>query len=283
MNGKSIPSDFPRVVSAASRLFSFIDRRRLKRWLGWLGALLFVFLCAFIEFQTSALQSWIFTSTNERLFFKPGDGPSNEIAFPRSAPFDDRRGYSKLSVFQARLEAQKYRVTRQVRQSETMRTVLERGISPPYPEWPAAGLEVRGSDGASLFRYGQAEFLFDKTAGIPPLLVKTLLFLENRALANPATRWQNPVIEWDRTLKAAMMYVGAKLNLPVPVQGGSTLAVQLEKFRHSPNGRTDTPLEKLRQIIGAGLSGRRQHSSLARADHRRLPEYCAPGRCARLW
>ena len=37
------------------------------------------------------------------------------------------------------------------------------------------------------------------------------------------------------------MYVGAKLHLPVPVQGGSTLAVQLEKFRHSPNGRTDTP------------------------------------------
>ena len=253
MNGKTIPSDFPRALSVASRLFWFVNRQRLKRLLWWLGALLFVFLGAFIEFQTSLLQSWIFTSTNARLYFNLGHGPSKEIAYPRSAPVDDRRGYSKLPLFLSRLEAQKYRVTRQVRQSETMRTLLERGISPPYPEWPAAGLEIHGAEGASLFRYGQGEFLFDKIEAIPPLLVKTLLFLENRDLDRPATPWQNPVIEWDRTVKAAMLYVGAKLNLPVPVQGGSTLAVQLEKFRHSPNGRTDTPVEKLRQIVGASL------------------------------
>ena len=258
MNGKTIPSDSPRVLSAASWLFSFMHRQRIKRLLWWLGAFLIVFVCAFIEFQTSVMQSWIFTSTNKRVYFNLGDGASDEIAFPRSAPFDDRRGYSKLPLFLSRLEAQKYRVSRQVRQSETMRMLFDRGISPPYPEWPAAALEIHGADGASLFRYGQAEFLFEKSQGIPPLLVKTLLFLENRDLDRPATRWQNPVIEWDRTLKAAMMYVGAKLNLPVPVQGGSTLAVQLEKFRHSPNGRTDTPLEKLRQIIGASLKAYRE-------------------------
>ena len=273
MSGKSIPVDFPRVLSAASRFFSFFNRRRLKRWLWWAGALLIVFLCGFIEFQTSALQSWIFTSTNERVYFNLGDGPSKEIAYPRSAPFDDRRGYSKLAVFQARLETQKYRVTKQVRQSETMRTLFERGISPPYPEWPAAGLEVLGSDGSALFRYGQAEFLFDKTEAIPPLLVKTLLFLENRDLDNPATPWQNPVIEWDRTLKAAMLYVGSKLNLPVPVQGGSTLAVQLEKFRHSPHGRTDTPLEKLRQIIGASLKAYREGANTRAWRERIIIDY----------
>ena len=253
MNGKTISSDFPRALSTASRFFWFLNRQRLKICLWWLAGLLVILLCAFIEFQTSVLQSWIFTSTNERLHYTLGDGSSREIAFPRSAPFDDRRGYSKLPLFQARLEAQKYTVTKQVRQSETMRTLFEHGISPPYPEWTAAGLEVHGADGVALFRYGQAEFLFEKSQSIPPLLVKTLLFLENRDLDNPATPWQNPVIEWDRTVKAAMMYIAAKLNLPVPVQGGSTLAVQLEKFRHSPHGRTDTPLEKLRQIIGASL------------------------------
>jgi membrane peptidoglycan carboxypeptidase len=258
MNGKSILSDDPRVLSVASRFLSLFNRRRLKRWLTWTLAVFIVFLCAFIEFQTSALQSWIFTSTNERVFFNLADGPSNEIAFPRPAPFDDRRGYSKLSVFQTRLQAQKYHVVKQARQSETMRTLFERGISPPYPEWPAAGLEIHGAGGASLFRYGQSEFLFDKAEAIPPLLVRTLLFLENRDLDNPATPWQNPVIEWDRTLKAAMLYVGAKLNLPVPVQGGSTLAVQIEKFRHSPHGRTETPVEKLRQIIGASLKAYRE-------------------------
>jgi membrane peptidoglycan carboxypeptidase len=273
MNEKSIPSDLPGACSATSRLFSFINRRRLKRWLWVLGVLLFFFLCAFIEFQTSALQSWIFTSTNERLYYKLEDGASKEIAFPRSAPFDDRRGYSKLPFFLSRLEAQKYRITKQVRQSETMRTLFEQGISPPYPEWPAAGLEVRGADGASLFRYGQAEFLFAKTEEIPPLLVKTLLFLENRDLNNPATPWQNPVIEWDRTVKAAMLYVASKLNLPVPVQGGSTLAVQLEKFRHSPNGRTDTPLEKFRQIIGASLKAYREGANTRAWRERIILDY----------
>ena len=185
MNGKTISSEFPRALSAASRILSFINRRRLKRWLGWLAVLLVVFLCAFIEFQTSLLQSWIFTSTNVRVYYNVGNGPSKEIAYPRSAPFDDRRGYSKLPLFQSRLEEQKYRVTHQVRQSETLRTLLERGISPPYPEWPAAGLEVRGADGASLFRYGQAEFLFENSQSIPPLLAKTLLFLENRDLDRP--------------------------------------------------------------------------------------------------
>ena len=257
MNGKTIPSDFPRALSAASRFFWFINRKRLTRWLWWATAIILVFLGAFVEFQTSLLQSWIFTSTNERLYYVLGDGPSSEIAFPRSAPFDDRRGYAKLSQFQSRLEEQKYVVTRQVRQSETMRMLFERGVSPPYPESPAAGLEVHGADGTPLFRYGQGEFLFPNSQSIPPLLSKTLLFLENRDLDRPATPWQNPVIEWDRTVKAAMLYVAAKLNLPVPVQGGSTLAVQLEKFRHSPHGRTDSPLEKLRQLIGASLKAYR--------------------------
>jgi len=274
MNGKSIPSELSGTPSITSRLLLFINRRgRLKKWLWRLGFLLAIFVCAFIELQTSILQSWIFTSTNERVSFKLANGASKEIAFPRSAPFDDRRGYSKLPVFQSRLESQRYKVTQQVRQSETMLTLFENGISPPYKERPDTGLDIRGTDGASLFRYAQAEFLFEKIDAIPPLLVKTLLFLENRDLDRPATSWQNPVIEWDRILKAAMMYVGAKLQMPVAVQGGSTLAVQLEKFRHSPNGRTDTPFEKLRQIIGASLKAYREGANTRAWRERIIVDY----------
>ncbi|HWP23538.1 MAG TPA: transglycosylase domain-containing protein [Candidatus Binatia bacterium] len=258
MNGKPLSSELARSSPAASQLLSFVNRRRLKKWFWRLGFFLVVSIAVLVEFQTSLLQSWIFTSTNERVYYTLADGPSREIAFPRSAPFDDRRGYSKLPLFQSRLESLGYKVVRQARQSETMRMLFENGVSPPYNERPDAGLDIRGADGTSLFRYGQSEFLFAKIADIPPLLVNTLLFLENRDLNRPAAPWQNPVIEWDRMLKAAVLYVGAKLNLPVPVQGGSTLAVQLEKFRHSPNGRTDTPLEKLRQIIGASLKAYRE-------------------------
>lgn len=253
MNGKSIPSELPRSSSFASRLLSPAVKRRLKICLLCFGLILLLFVCVFIEFQTSALQSWFFTSTNRRVFYKLAEGPSREISFPRSGPFDERKGYSKLPGFQTRLTSQGYKIAEQARQSETMLTLLEHGVSPPYSERPDTGLEIRGVDGSSLFRYGQSEFLFGKIDSIPPLIVKTLLFLENRDLDRPATRWQNPVIEWDRILKAALLYVGAKVHLPVPVQGGSTLAVQLEKFRHSPNGRTDSPLEKLRQIMGASL------------------------------
>jgi hypothetical protein len=70
-----------------------------------------------------------------------------------------------------------------------------------------------------------------------------------------------------------MMYVAAKLNFPVPVQGGSTLAVQLEKFRHSPNGRTDTPIEKLRQIVGASLKAYREGANTRAWRERIIVDY----------
>lgn len=257
MISKPIPSELAQAPTIASRLFSCAHKKRVKIWLG-LG--LFILLLAgatFIEIQTSVLQSWFFTRTNEQLSYRLQTGRSAWIAFPRSAPFDDRRGYSKLPGLQSRLDAQGYRITQQAQQSAKMVDLIERGISPPYAEPTVTGLDIRGADGASLFRHAQSEFLFAKIDDIPPLLVKTLLFLENRDLDQPASRWQNPAIEWDRLFKATLLYVGSKLHLEVPMQGGSTLAVQLEKFRHSPNGRTESPLEKFRQVIGASLKAYR--------------------------
>src|ERR1043166_1395478 len=195
MNGKPISSELTEVPSIASRLFSFVNLNRLKKWLWLCGGLLAVAALALVEIRTSFLQSWIFTRTNERISFKLSAGRSPAIVFPRSAPFDDRRGYSKLGAFQSRLENQGYRVTTQTRQSETMMKLLGRGISPPYTEPPETGMDIRGADGLSLFRYAQADFLFKGMDEIPPLLVRTLLFLENRDLDRPASPWQNPVID----------------------------------------------------------------------------------------
>src|SRR5262245_44772839 len=273
MSEKSISSELSRAPSFASRLLFVFNFKRLKVWLLWLAFFLIIAVGVFVEIQTSVLQSWFFTSTNERLFYRLKDGRSEEILFPRSAPFDDRRGYSKVPTFQARLEAQGYRVSQQIRQSETMVTLLERGISPPYLERPDTGLEITGADGTMLFRYVQSDFLFKKIDDIPALLVKTLLFLENRDLDRPATPWQNPVIEWDRIFKAAVYYIGGKLSLPVPLQGGSTLAVQLEKFRHSPHGRTDSPVEKLRQVVGASLKAYREGANTKAWRERIIVDY----------
>jgi membrane peptidoglycan carboxypeptidase len=257
MSIKPIPSDLAPAPTVASRIFSFANHKRVRIWLRLGLCVLFVALVIFVEIQTSLLQSWFFTSTNEQLSYELVKGRSSGIAFPRSAPFDDRRGYSKLAAFQSRLEKQGYRVVLQVQQSEKMVSLIERGISPPYVEPPETGLHILGLDGAPLFRHAQEEFLFSEIDDIPPLLIKTLLFLEDRHLDRPASPWQNPAIEWDRLFKAALSYVGSKLHLEVPLQGGSTLAVQLEKFRHSPNGRTDSPVEKFRQMMGASLKAYR--------------------------
>ena len=262
MDGHSIPSQAEPPSSLLSRLF-FTKSGCLKRGLKGCLFLLLVVLCSAVEVRTSVLQSWIFTRTNDRISFELAPGRSSSIEFPRPAPFDDRRGYSKISDFQTRLEKLGYHVTQQTRQSETLANLISRGIAPPYPEPPEAGIIVHGvhadigDQGAPLFQYAQSEFLFKGFKSIPPVLVKTLLFLEDRDLDRPSASWQNPVIEWDRMAKAALYYIGAKLYLPVPVQGGSTLAVQLEKFRHSPNGRTDTPIEKLRQVMSASLKAYR--------------------------
>jgi len=257
MNGKSVPLGLTHLSSLASSVGLLLNKRRLKIWLRWLVGFFILAALAFVEIHTSLLQSWIATYVNERVSYKLAPGPSPSIAFPRPGPFDERRGYSKIAALQARLQSQGYRLTQQARQSETLRDLIRRGIPPPYVERTGTGIDIQGFDGTSLFRYEQAEFLFEKIGDIPPLLVQTLLFLENRDLGRPSTPWQNPAIEWGRLFRAGLLYLGSKLYLPVAVQGGSTLAVQLEKFRHSPNGRTDTPVEKFRQVIGASLKAYR--------------------------
>jgi len=258
MNGKPIPSVGSQGTSLTGRLFSSIRTKGFKKWC-WLSVvLLLIATGVFVESRTSIVQSWFFTHTNERIVYELMAGPSPKIAFPRPAPFDDRRGYSKLAAFQARLQTQGYQITQQLRQSETVIDLISRGISPPYLEPAETGLEITGAGELLLFRHAQSEFLFNKIEDVPPLLVQTLLFLENRKLNGSGFARQNPAIEWDRLFKAGVLYFASKLGFPVPVQGGSTLAVQLEKFRHSPYGRTESPIEKFRQVIGASLKAYRE-------------------------
>jgi hypothetical protein len=210
MNGKPISPELAQSTPDSSRHFSFTLPKWLRKSLWWCAAVLLFVGIAVIEIRTSFVQSWVFTRTNERVFYNLADGRSPAIVFPRPAPFDDRRGYSKLGVFQSRLEAEGYRVTQQVRQSPAMRRLLSQGISPPYIEPPETGMDIGGADGVPLFRYAQSDFLFKELDEIPQLLVKTLLFLENRDLDRPASSWQNPVIEWDRLFKAFFFVRGLK-------------------------------------------------------------------------
>jgi membrane peptidoglycan carboxypeptidase len=231
--------------------------RPLLRLVLWPLLLICAAVALAYELRTSALQAWLLPRYTARIHYEVADGPSPSIAFPRSGPFDDRLGYSRLREFQSRLEARGFEVERQAVVSPEIVRLLDWGVAPPYREPPLAGLKVLGMDGAALYDATRTQRWFVGFADVPPVLVQTLLYIENRELLSPYDPRANPAIEWDRMAKASLLYTGTKLGLPVPLQGGSTLAIQLEKYRHSPNGRTGSPLDKLRQVAGASLKAYR--------------------------
>lgn len=236
-------------------------RRRFARVALWLLILLLAVSAAVAigyELRTSALQAYLLPRYTSRITYRVGDGPSPRIAFPRSAPLDDRLGYSRIGEFERRLQERGFIVERQAVVSPELVELLDLDIAPPYREPLVAGLSIHGMNGARLYDAARSARAFRGFDDVPPLLVQTLLFIENRELLAPIDPRANPAIEWDRMAKASLLYTGSKLGLNIPIQGGSTLAIQLEKYRHSPNGRTASPLDKLRQVAGASLKAYRE-------------------------
>src|SRR3546814_8487022 len=86
--------------------------------------------------------------------------------------------------------------------------------------------------------------LYPDFNAVPPLVVNALLFIENRELLNPDTPRRNPAVEWDRLGRAVLGYATGGLLMPSG-PGGSTIATQLEKMRHSPGGQTDRKSTRL--------------------------------------
>jgi membrane peptidoglycan carboxypeptidase len=250
----SSPPDVAGSVTAAPR------RRRFGRFVLWSFALLLAICLAVAigyELQTSALQAYLVPRYTAKITYTLGNGASPSIAFPRSAPFDDRLGYSRIGEFQRRLEERGFIVSRQAVVSPELVQLLDLDIAPPYREPLVAGLTIHGMNGARLYDAARSARAFRSFEDVPSLIVQTLLFIENRELLAPIDPRSNPAIEWDRMAKATLLYAGSKLGMRFPVQGGSTLAIQLEKYRHSPHGRTNSPLDKLRQVAGATLKAYR--------------------------
>src|SRR3546814_10574198 len=63
------------------------------------------------------------------------------------------------------------------------------------------------------------------------------------------------ISDWSSDVCSSDLLVVNKAFAGGQTAGGSTLATQMEKFRHSPEGRTGTVSEKLRQMISASLRG----------------------------
>ena len=134
-----------------------------------------------------------------------------------------------------------------------MLSLADNGLFLPYEEKDQAGLQLFDGTGAPLFSAQFPGRVYDSFEAIPPLVVNSLLFIEDRYLLDPIQPNRNPAIDWGRFSRALVDQGVRVFNRHQSTPGGSTLATQIEKFRHSADGRTATPPEKLRQIASASV------------------------------
>ncbi|NPT37062.1 transglycosylase domain-containing protein [Paraburkholderia xenovorans] len=233
----------------------------VRRWFKWALAAAFLFALALaarfcqVEIETSRLQARYLSELTSDVGFSVAEGPSHSIRFPEAdkGPYDSRLGYALLPSIQQRLLQRGFEISAQARDSERMLSLADNGLFLPYEEKDRAGLQLVDGTGAPLFAAQFPGRVYGNFEAIPPLVVNSLLFIEDRYLLDPNQPNRNPAIDWGRFSRALADQGVRVFNRHQSQPGGSTLATQIEKFRHSAGGRTATPPEKLRQIASASV------------------------------
>jgi membrane peptidoglycan carboxypeptidase len=212
-----------------------------------------VVLVLVVETRTSTLQSIAISRYAAGAYHWLEATPNRRLRYPAPGPFDQRAGYSELPAILPRLEQRGFRITAQARVSTGFERVLDDGLFAVYPEKAQTGLRILDRDGHTMFAYAYPERVLPSFEAIPPLVVRSLLHIENRELLDPDRPYLNPAVEWDRLAMMVLRLGRRSLGEDGAVQGASTLATQIEKFRHSPGGMTQTPSEKFRQMASASV------------------------------
>ena len=210
-------------------------------------------LLIFLEADQSYLQSLFYTQLASDTSFSVESGPTQAIMFPSVGPYDRRLGYVALPFFIQKLEHRHFIVERQARQSTAMRKFMKAGGYAVYREKLQAGLVLRGHSGMPLEVARYPLIAYRRLSEIPPILVNTLRFIEDREILDRDRPYRNPAIDWHRFAIAAVRRLLGALTVHPARGGASTLATQIEKFRHSPYGRTENIAQKLHQMETASL------------------------------
>jgi membrane peptidoglycan carboxypeptidase len=213
------------------------------------------------ELRNSWVESRIFREADRHLSYQLAAGRSSSIHFPSAGPYDWTLGYARLPAMLPRLEANGYRIEAQAHSSGLLASLSNVGLYAVYQQKDQAGLRIVDRDGRAMYSFDRPNRVYSSYSSIPPLVVKTLLFIENRNMLDASHPTRNPAVEWDRLGKAVLDYGLHTVDSKHPVEGGSTLATQLEKLRHSPGGRTKSPIEKLRQMASASLAAYQEGAS----------------------
>ena len=223
------------------------------RWAACVGLLLLLGWAAVLEVRTSFVQAQLFARWAKKMTYTVSLGPNRDIRFPRGGPYDERQGYTKLPSFVAALRSDHFSIARQAKLSPAFNRFIADGGYAIYNEKARTGLTVLDRSGSPLYAAAYPERIYTDFNSIPPVVINTLLFLEDRSLLQQRYRDRNPAIDWKRFLVAATGRFGGWFDPDLREGGASTLATQIEKFRHSPGGLTPNALEKLRQMATASL------------------------------
>ena len=218
------------------------------------------------EIQSSWLQSEFLSSIGRELTFDVEDGPHAFAYRPSEGPHNRRLGYVDLNRFVDRLDKKGFELTRQAGLSPRHQQFVDLGGFPIFEEKSQAGLKLLDHKSDVISDAAFPRRVYPSFETIPPLVVKTLLFIENRELLDSKEARRNPAVDWSR-LAAVLPGLAVQMIDPSRrVAGGSTLATQLEKFRHSPSGQTRNATDKLRQMVSATV--RAYHRGADTTDHR---------------
>ncbi|MFD2245096.1 transglycosylase domain-containing protein [Pontibacter ruber] len=236
------------------------------------------------EARTSEWQARKISRYAATLTYQLDAGPSDAIVFPAQGPFDKRLGYVQLPQLLARVQSRGMEVVQQSKFSPALMAYTSRGLFAPYPEKTQAGLQITDYQGNPVYQFSYPGRVYASYDAVPSLIIQALLFIENRQLLAPDRPYMNPAIDWVRFSRAAMHQLAKSMGMQYPTIGGSTLATQIEKFRHSPEGITTSPRAKLQQMASASvrtyLAGPQTlatRQELVLSYINTLPLYGAPG------
>lgn len=211
-----------------------------------------------LDLKSSWAESRILSIMARQEAFSMKPGPGHLLDRRGNGPYDERLGYSRLPELIGRLNTAGFRIEDQTSDSFALRAFDRFGLDPIYREKNQAGLLILDRAGHPLYSSAYPRRIYPDFASIPPLIVRTVLFIENREMLDNSHPYRNPAIQWGRFSRAILDVGLHAVDSKYPRAGGSTLATQLEKIRHSPGGQTGSILEKARQMASASLRAYRQ-------------------------
>ena len=225
------------------------------RYLPWLVVILVLMLVLAVyqesrqHFYQSTLWHWL----AQKLSYRVENGPSTQISFPNAGPFDKRYGYHQLPIWQTQLIQNGFNLSAQSRFSAGLQRYSNWGFNPPFSQQHYPALSLYGCKQDLLYQFNAPALRFNDLTEVAPVIVQSLLFIEDRGLLSPDHPRANPVVNLPRLGAATLSQLQRAIGIAAPAAGGSTLATQLEKYRHSPQGLTSDMADKFRQLVSASV------------------------------